>query len=150
MLRLFWLILLLKLVTILPKSVLLTYLTCFHLAVKFSAVNLLNSWVIIYLAWSGISFWTSLIFILRTFVVTKLLVSAILFLTFLEFVFKTVVATKQLVDDVSLATPSIFFSEFSLFVLYWFTWVKVVASSIFWFKLFIIVFSVLNLIFLTT
>ena len=49
---------LLKLISLLLKSVLLTKLGCFNLAAKFSAVNLLNTWVVIYLAWSGILFWT--------------------------------------------------------------------------------------------
>ena len=47
---------------------------CFNLAVKFSAVNLLNSWIVIYLAWSGVLFSTSLSFVLKAVVVTKPLV----------------------------------------------------------------------------
>ena len=56
------------------KSVLVTKLDYFNLTASFSAVNLLNSGVVIYLAWAGISFSTFPIFILRT-VVTELRVS---------------------------------------------------------------------------
>ena len=46
----------LKLVSLLSKLVLVTKLACFNLAVKFAAVNLLNSGVVIYLSWLGILF----------------------------------------------------------------------------------------------
>ena len=51
---LFEVIFLLKLISLLSKSVLVTKLACFNLVTKFSAVNLSNSWVVIYLTWSGI------------------------------------------------------------------------------------------------
>ena len=73
---LFELIFLLNLTSLLSKSALLTFLAYFNFAVKYSAVNLLNSWVVIYSAWSIILF--SLIAVLRKFVVTKLLESGIL------------------------------------------------------------------------
>ena len=73
---LFAVICLLKLVILLSKSVLITKLDCFDLAVKFSAVNLLYS-AVLYLARSGILFSTSLIVVFKTVVVTKPLVSGI-------------------------------------------------------------------------
>ena len=73
---LFELIFLLNLTSLLSKSALLTFLAYFNFAVKYSAVNLLNSWVVIYSPWSIILF--SLIAVLRKFVVTKLLKSGIL------------------------------------------------------------------------
>ena len=65
---------LLKPSSLLSKSILLATLTCFSLVAKLSAVNLLNSAEVIYLAQSRILF-----FVLRTVVVTKLLAHAILF-----------------------------------------------------------------------
>ena len=56
-------------------------LACFNLAAKFFVVNLLNSWIVMSLAWSGILFSTWLIFVLRTALVTKQLVSGIFFST---------------------------------------------------------------------
>ena len=54
---LFEIIFLLKFISLLSKSVFLTESVCFYLAAKFSAVNLLNSWVVVvYLARSGILF----------------------------------------------------------------------------------------------
>ena len=50
---------------------------CFSLAVKFSAVNSLNSGVVIYLLWSGILFST----VLRAAVVAKLVIRGISSLT---------------------------------------------------------------------
>ena len=89
--------------------------------------------------------------VLRTVVVAKLLVSGILFSISLIFVVKTVVVTKPLVSGVFLSTSLIFFfSKFYLSVLYWYMWIKVVASGIFFSKLFTFVFSVLDFLFLTT
>ena len=54
---------------------------CANLAVKFSAVNLLNSWVVIYLPWSlsvVTLFSISLIFVLYSVFLTKLLIIGIL------------------------------------------------------------------------
>ena len=110
-----------------------------------SAANLLNLGVVIYLAWSGILFSTSLIFVSEAVVVNKLLVSGILFSTSLLFAFKTVVDTRPLVSSTLLSTSPIFLSKFSLPVLYWFMWIRVVASG-FFFSKFNFVFSV----FLTT
>ena len=62
----FEVIFLLKLINLFSKSVLFTKLACVNLEAKFSAFNSLNSWQVIYLAWSGILFATSLIFVLRT------------------------------------------------------------------------------------
>ena len=50
---------------------------CFNLKVIFSAVNLLNSGVVIYLLWSGILFSTTV----RAVLVAKLVILDILFLT---------------------------------------------------------------------
>ena len=63
----------------LSKSVLVSKLGCFNLAVKFSAVNLLNSGVVIYLSRLRILFSTQLISVFRTAVVPKTLVLEILF-----------------------------------------------------------------------
>ena len=69
---LFKLILLLKLISLLSKSVFFTNLVisyllakfaCANLTVEFYGVNLLNSWVVIYLAWSVVTFfWVSPVF----------------------------------------------------------------------------------------
>ena len=58
---LFEVIRLLKLVSLLSKSVLFTKSACFNLDAKLSAVNLWNSWVVIYLELSGILFSTWLV-----------------------------------------------------------------------------------------
>ena len=84
---LFEVIFLLKLISLLSKPVFLTKLTCDNLSANFSVVNLLNSWDVINLTWSGFLFSTLLILVLRTVVVSKLLVSGILFSTSLIFVF---------------------------------------------------------------
>ena len=63
----------------LSKLVSLTKLACVYPAAELSAVNLLNTEVVIYLSWLGVLFSTSLIFVLRTVVVTKLLASDILY-----------------------------------------------------------------------
>ena len=55
----------------------------FSLAVKFSDVDLLNFWVVIYFSWPWsviILFSVSLIFVLQSVLLTKLLTSGILFL----------------------------------------------------------------------
>ena len=69
--------LLLKLISLLPKSVLFTKLPCFNLFLTFSAVNLLNLGVVIYLSLLEILFLTSLMFVFKTVAVAKLLVSGI-------------------------------------------------------------------------
>ena len=69
--------LLLKLISLLPKSVLFTKLACFNLALTFSAVNLLNLGVVIYLSLLEILFLNSLMFLFKTVAVTKPLVSGI-------------------------------------------------------------------------
>ena len=48
--------------SLLSKQVLLTKLACFNLGANFSAMKLLNFWIVIYLAMSGTLFSTSLIF----------------------------------------------------------------------------------------
>ena len=63
---------LLKLTSLLPKPVLITSLACFNLAVKLSAVSLLNLGVMIYLALSIFLFSTSLIFVVVLVVVKQL------------------------------------------------------------------------------
>ena len=85
---------------------------CFNLAAKLSAVNLLNSGVVICLSWLGILFSTSLIFVFKTVVVAKPLVSGIVFSTSLIFVFKTVVVTKPLVSGIFLSTFQFFSLNF--------------------------------------
>ena len=118
-------------------------------AAKSSAVNLPNSWVVRYLAWSGSFFSASPILALRTVVVTKLVVSGISFSTSLIYLSKTVLVTKPLVFG-NVHQHLYFFSKFCLSMLYWFRWTKVVASGIFFSKLSTFVFSVLNFFFLTT
>ena len=57
-------------------------ISCDNLAEKFSDVNLLNSWVAIYLSWSwsvAILFSISLIFVLQSVLLTKLLILGISF-----------------------------------------------------------------------
>ena len=51
----------------------------FNLTVKVSVVNLLNTWVVIYLELLGILFSTSLISVFKIVAVTKLLVFGVLF-----------------------------------------------------------------------
>ena len=104
---LFAVICLLKLVILLSKSVLITKLDCFDIAVKFSAVNLLYS-AVLYLAWSGILFSASLIV-----------------------VFKTVVVLNHLYLVFFYQHLQLFFSKFCLSVSYWFVWISAVASGIF-------------------
>ena len=56
--------------------------SCANLAEEFSDVNLLNSWVAIYLSWSwsvAILFSVSLIFVLQSVLLTKLLILGISF-----------------------------------------------------------------------
>ena len=77
----------LKLVRLLSKSVSVNKLAYFNLAEKLSAVNLLNSGVVIFLSWWGT-----------------------LFLTPLIFVFKRVVVDQPLVCDIYLSTSSTLFS----------------------------------------
>ena len=116
---LFEVVFILKLFGLLSKSVWLTKLAYVNHAAKFSAVNLLNSSVVIYFLLLGIVFLTSPIFVLRIVVLTKLLVSSILFLISLVFVFKTVVVTKLLVSGIFLSTSSTFFSKFCFSVLFY-------------------------------
>ena len=66
-------------VSLLSKSVLFTKSACFNLAAKSSVVNLLNSWLLIYLELSGNLFSASLMFVFETIVVTKPLESGISF-----------------------------------------------------------------------
>ena len=82
------------------KSVLFTKSACFGFAAKPSAVNLLNSGVVICLSRLGIYFSTLLIFVFKKVVVTKLLVFGILFSTSLIFVLRIVVVTKPLVSAI--------------------------------------------------
>ena len=82
---LFEVIFLLKLISLLSKPVFLTKLTCDNLSANFYVVNLLNSWDVINLTWSGFLFSNLLILVLRTVVVSKL--SGILLSTSLIFVF---------------------------------------------------------------
>ena len=63
---------------------------------------------------------------------------------------KTVVVTKPLESGLFLSTSPIFFSKLCLPALYWFMWIKVVASGISFSKLFTFAFSVINFVFLTT
>ena len=118
-----------------------------------STAKLLNYWVVIYLAWSGILFSTSPIFVLRTAVVTKLPSILNFFCsTSLTLIFKTIVVTKRLVSGIFLSTSPISFCKFCLPVLYWFMWIKVVASEFSFLdylvsKLITFVFSVLNFVF---
>ena len=61
---------------------------------------------------------------------TKLLVFGSLFSTSLIFVFKTVAVTTPLVPCICFIPITTFFSNFCLSVLYWLTWIKLVASRI--------------------
>ena len=58
-------------------STLVAKFSCFNLAVKFSAANLLNSAVVIYLRWSGVLFLRAV----RAVVVAKLVILGISCLT---------------------------------------------------------------------
>ena len=78
----------------------------FSIAVKLSAVNLLNSSVVIYLSWSwsvGILFSVSLIFVLQSIFLTKLLTFAFLFST----VVWVVVVAKLVILGISSLTSFI-------------------------------------------
>ena len=86
----------------------MTKLDSFNLAVRFSVINLLNSGLVIHLLLLGILLSTSLIY-----------------------VFKTLEVTKPLVSGVFLTTSPIFFAKFCLLVFYWFMYINVVASGIF-------------------
>ena len=69
---------------ILGISVLSAKLACANLAAKFSDVNLLNSWEVIYLSWSVvILFSVSLIVVLQSVFVTKSFASVAILLTVL-------------------------------------------------------------------
>ena len=92
---------------------------------------------------------SSAVLVLRTVVVTKLLVSGILFSTSLIFIFKTVVVTKPVASRIFYQHLH-FFSNFCLSILFWLVWIKVVPSEMFLSKLFTFVYSVSNLVFLTT
>ena len=67
--------------------------SCFNHAVTFSAVNLLNSGVVIYLPWTDISFSTPI----RAVVLTKLLILDILFLTSFILTVRETLVTKLVI-----------------------------------------------------
>ena len=118
---------LLKLNSLLSKSVLFTKSACFDMAAKFSTIGLLNSWVIIFLELSEI-------FVLK----------------FTNFCTQNSFSHWTTRIWYFLSTSTIFFSKFSLSVLYGYMWINVVASGVFFSKQFTFVFSVLNFVFLTT
>ena len=84
-------------------SFLLVKLACANLAVKFSAVNLLNSGAVIYLLWSSILCSR----VVRVVVVAKLVILCILFLTSLILGFRAVVVAKLVMLGVSFLTSFI-------------------------------------------
>ena len=107
---LFEMILLLNLLHLLSKSLLLTKLASFNFAAKFSAVNLLNSYVEIYFAWSGI----------------KVVASGIFFNKWFTFVY-SVLNFVCLATSLSSASFNFFKSRetfFSLPTSKWFTFLK--------------------------
>ena len=80
---------------------------CANLTAKFSAVNLLNSGVVIYLLWSGILFSTAA----RSAVADKLVILGILFLT-------SFIITSKVVLLVKLVNSGILSSIFLILALY--------------------------------
>ena len=101
------LICLLKLINLLSKSVFFTKSTSFYIAAKFSAVNLLNSGVVIYLSRLGILFSTSLIFAFKAVVINKSFLSGI-FCQHLQS-FSSNFVYLYFIDLCELATSEIFF-----------------------------------------
>ena len=79
----------------LAKLYLLAKLACANLTVKFSAVNLLNSGVVIYLFWSGIVYSIPV----RAVVVVKLVIFDILFLTLFIPELKAAVVDKLVIPQ---------------------------------------------------
>ena len=98
---------------------------------------------------SGILFSTSPIFILRTAVVANWLTSGIWFLASSIFILRTAVIFKPIMLGILFST-SLFFLKFCFSVFYWFVWIKVQVSGIFFTKLFTFVFSVLYIFFLSS
>ena len=76
---------------------------CDNLAAKFSAVNLLNSGVVIYLLWSGILFSTAV----RAIVVAQLVTLGILFLNSFILALRTEVVAKLVILNISSLTSFI-------------------------------------------
>ena len=74
-----------------------------NLEAKYSAVNLFNSAIIIYLLWSGILFTKAI----RAVVVAKLVILAILFLTSFILALKAAVVAKLVILRISLLTSFI-------------------------------------------
>ena len=82
----------------------LAKLACFGLELKFSVVNLLNSWVVTYSSWSWsvvILISISLIFVLWSDFLTKLLTSGTLFSTAV----RPVVIATLVISGISSLTP---------------------------------------------
>ena len=78
----------------------LTKFACANRTVKFSAVNLLNSGVVIYLLWSGILLSTTV----KAVVVAKLIIIGILFLTSFISELRAVVVARLVILAVSFLT----------------------------------------------
>ena len=80
---------------------------CANLAAKCSAVNLLNSGVVIYLLWSAILFSTAV----RTVVVAKLIILCILFLASFILALRAEVVAKLVILGISFLTSFILASR---------------------------------------
>ena len=78
----------------------LTKFACANRTVKFSAVNLLNSEVVIYLLWSGIL----LSITVKAVVVAKLIITGILFLTSFISELRAVVVARLVIIAISFLT----------------------------------------------
>ena len=77
--------------------------TCFNLVVKFSAVDLINSGVVIYVLWPDILFSTAV----RAVVVARLVILGILFLTSFILALRAVVVAKLVILVISFLTSFI-------------------------------------------
>ena len=107
--------------TKLATSPLVATFACFNLAVKVSAVNLLNSVVVIYLLWLDILFSTALKAVL---VVTKLVILGVSLLTSFILALRETMETKLVTLGISYLTSFILASRIVL--------VATLVTSVIW------------------
>ena len=81
---------------------------------------------------------------------TKPLKLGILFSVSLYFLLRIVLVTNPLTSIIFINIFKFFLPKFQFCVLYWLMWIRVMASEIFFSKLFTFVFSVLNFVFFIT
>ena len=81
---------------------------------------------------------------------TKPLKLGILFSVSLYFLLRIVLVTNPLTSVILINIFKFFLPKFQLCVLYWLMWIRLMASEIFFSKLFTFVFSVLNFVFFIT